>query len=165
MPICSIYRAFFLHSQIYSVILSLFNMRSGGRFFKVGSITGSWLYEPTPTTWTPGLRTFFEYRDLGIGDATHGQFNAHVIRVKKPVEQFPHTGAHAHDLDFQMFFVLKGWIKFVYEDHGEHIFEAGDSCLQPPGIVHDEIDCSEDLELIEFTSPAKFETQVQKAIG
>jgi len=117
------------------------------------------------STWTPGLRTFFEYRDLGIGDATQGQFNAHVIRVKKPVEQFPHTGPHAHELDFQMFFVLKGWIKFVYEDHGEHMFEAGDSCLQPPGIVHDEIDCSEDLELIEFTSPAKFETQVQKAVG
>jgi len=31
--------------------------------------------------------------------------------------------------------------------------------------LHDEIDCSEDLELIEFTSPAKFETQVQKAVG
>ena len=43
------------------------------------------------STWATGLRTFFEYRDLGIGDATHGQFNAHVIRVKKPVEQFPHT--------------------------------------------------------------------------
>jgi len=27
----------------------------------------------------------------------------------------------------------------VYEDHGEHMFEAGDSCLQPPGIVHDEM--------------------------
>ena len=40
------------------------------------------------STWTPGLRTFFEYRDLGIGNATHGQFNAHVIRVKKPVKQF-----------------------------------------------------------------------------
>ncbi|MDP7063903.1 MAG: cupin, partial [Arenicellales bacterium] len=65
---------------------------------------------------------------------------------------------------FQMFFVLKGWIKFVYKDHGEHLFEAGDSCLQPPGIVHDEIDCSEDLELIEFTSPAKFETQVLEAV-
>ena len=87
------------------------------------------------STWATGLRTFFEYRDLGIGDATHGQFNAHVIRVKKPVEQFPHTGPHIHELDFQMFFVLKGWIKFVYKDHGEHLFEAGDSCLQPPGIV------------------------------
>ena len=116
------------------------------------------------STWATGLRTFFEYRDLGIGDATHGQFNAHVIRVKKPVEQFPHTGPHAHDLNFQMFFVLKGWIKFVYKDHGEHLFEAGDSCLQPPGIVHDEVDCSEALELIEFTSPAKFETQVLEAV-
>ncbi len=116
------------------------------------------------STWTPGLRSFFEYRDLGIGDATHGQFNAHVIRVKKPVEQFPHTGPHTHAHDFQMFFVLKGWNKFVYENHGEHLFEAGDSCLQQPGIVHDESDCSKNLELIEFTSPARLVTHLQKAV-
>ena len=45
------------------------------------------------STWTPGLRTFFEYRDLGIGDATKGQFNAHVIRVKNRLNNFP-TPAH-----------------------------------------------------------------------
>jgi len=28
-----------------------------------------------------GLRGFFEYRDLGISDATDGEVNAHVIRV------------------------------------------------------------------------------------
>ena len=110
--------------------------------------------------WQPGLRTFFEYRDLGINQATGGTFNAHVIRVKKPVEAFPHTGAHVHELDFQMFYILKGWIRFTYEDQGEFTFGPGDSCLQPPGIVHDEIDCSEDVELIEFTSPAEFKTRV-----
>ena len=30
-----------------------------------------------------GLRSFMEYRDLGIETATHGQFRAHVIRIKK----------------------------------------------------------------------------------
>lgn len=29
-----------------------------------------------------GLRSFMEYRDLGIEKATHGQFRAHVIRIK-----------------------------------------------------------------------------------
>ena len=108
--------------------------------------------------WTQGLRKFFEYRDLGINEATDGRYNAHVIRVIKPVSEFPHTGPHAHDLQFQMIYVLKGWIRFTYEGQGELTFRAGDSCLQPAGIVHDELACSDDLELIEFTSPAEFET-------
>ena len=41
------------------------------------------------STWTPGLRSFFEYRYLGIGDATQGQFNAHVIRVKTRLNNSP----------------------------------------------------------------------------
>lgn len=109
--------------------------------------------------WTQGLRKFFEYRDLGVSAATHGEYNAHVIRVKQPVTEFPHTGPHVHDLRFQMIYILKGWIRFTYEGQGEFTFEAGDSCLQPAGIVHDEIACSDDLELIEFTSPASFETR------
>ena len=109
--------------------------------------------------WTQGLRKFFEYRDLGISEATGGAYNAHVIRVKKPVTEFPHTGPHVHDLEFQMIYVLKGWIRFTYEDQGEFTFREGDSCLQPVGIVHDELACSDDLELIEFTAPANFNTR------
>ena len=108
--------------------------------------------------WTQGLRKFFEYRDLGISEATGGAYNAHVIRVKKPVTEFPHTGPHVHDLEFQMIYVLKGWIRFTYEGQGEFTFREGDSCLQPAGIVHDELDCSDDLELIQLTAPAEFET-------
>ena len=110
------------------------------------------------TKWTQGLRKFFEYRDLGISEATGGAYNAHVIRVKKPVTEFLHTGLHVHDLEFQMIYVLKGWIRFTYEDQGEFTFREGDSCLQPAGIVHDELACSDDLELIEFTAPANFNT-------
>ena len=112
----------------------------------------------TDATWSQGLRNFFEYRELGINEATNGQYNAQILRVKNPAPEFPHTAQHTHDLDFQMFYVLKGWIRFTYEGHGEFTFRPGDSCLQPPGIVHDEIACSDDLELIQFTSPAKYAT-------
>jgi hypothetical protein len=30
--------------------------------------------------------------------------------------------------------------------------------VQPPGILHNELDCSDDLELLEITSPADFQT-------
>ena len=110
-----------------------------------------------------GLRSFMEYRDLGIENATHGQFRAHVIRIKK--ESAGHhdlhtTGLHQHNCDFQMFYVLNGWIKFVYEGQGEKIFGKGDCVLQPPGIVHNELDCSDDLEVLEIYSPAVHETVV-----
>ena len=87
-----------------------------------------------------GLRSFMEYRDLGIDHATHGQFRAHVIRIKK-------DAAGNHDL-------------FTYEGHGEHTFTAGDCVLQPPAIVHNELDCSDDLEVLEIYSPAVHETVV-----
>ena len=54
--------------------------------------------------------------------------------------------------------LFRSWIRFTYAGQGEFTFNAGDSCLQPAGIVHDEIACSDDLELIEFTSPAEFQT-------
>jgi mannose-6-phosphate isomerase-like protein (cupin superfamily) len=110
-----------------------------------------------------GLRSFMEYRDLGIERATHGQFRAHVIRVKKDgpgAHDLHTTGLHQHQCDFQMFYVLKGWMKFVYEGEGEHTFRAGDCVLQPPGIVHNELECSDDVELLEIYSPAVHPTLV-----
>ena len=116
----------------------------------------------------PGLRDFLEYRDLGIADATHGQFRAHVIRVKNDQtgdQDFHTTGLHQHLCDFQMFYVLKGWIKFVYEgQEGEQTFHAGDCVLQPARIVHNEIACSDDLEILEIYSPAVHETRTVDAM-
>jgi mannose-6-phosphate isomerase-like protein (cupin superfamily) len=108
-----------------------------------------------------GLRSFMEYRDLGIDHATHGQFRAHVIRIKKDApgaHDLHTTGLHKHECDFQMFYVLKGWMKFVYEGHGEQIVRAGDCVLQPAGIVHNELECSDDVEILEIYSPAVHET-------
>lgn len=107
-----------------------------------------------------GLRPFLEYRDLGLREATNGRFRAHVLRVKRGADHslLHTTGLHRHQLDFQMIYVLKGWIRFTYEGHGEHTFGPGDCCMQPPGIVHNELDCSDDLELLEIASPADFKT-------
>jgi mannose-6-phosphate isomerase-like protein (cupin superfamily) len=110
-----------------------------------------------------GLRSFMEYRDLGVERATHGQFRAHVIRIKKEHHGEAHdlhtTGLHQHLCDFQMFYVLKGWIRFVYEGQGEHMFHAGDCVVQPAGIVHNELECSDDVEILEVYSPAVHETR------
>ena len=111
-------------------------------------------------SWTKGLRDWVEYRDLGIGDATGGQIHAQVIRIKTdgPVHHST-TGLHRHLCDFQMNFCLKGWVKFVYEGHeGEFKFEAGDSWVQPAGIVHNEIEMSEDFQVLEIYSPAVHDT-------
>ncbi|MEO0402970.1 MAG: cupin domain-containing protein [Pseudomonadota bacterium] len=108
-----------------------------------------------------GLRPFFEYRQLGINEATKGAYGAHVIRAVPGMES-PGTW-HSHDLDFQMVYVTQGWVVFEYEGEGEHVLRAGSCVLQPPGIVHREVRHSDDMELIEVTSPAVFTTQEEDA--
>ena len=108
-----------------------------------------------------GLRPFFEYRQLGINEATDGKFGAHVIRAVPGMES-PGTW-HSHDLEFQMVYVTKGWVVFEYEGEGEHTLRSGSCVLQPPGIVHREVRHSDDMELIEITSPAVFTTQQEGA--
>lgn len=108
-----------------------------------------------------GLRPFFEYRDLGIKDATKAQYGAHVIRAV-PGEKSPGEW-HSHDLDFQMVYVTKGWVVFEYEGDGEHILRTGSCVLQPPGIKHREVRHSDDMELIEIVSPADFPTKEEDA--
>jgi len=104
-----------------------------------------------------GLRSFFEYRDLGIDKATGGRFHAHVIRAV-PGKESP-AAWHRHELDFQMVYVTKGWVVFEYEGRGEQVLRAGSCVLQPPGIRHREVRHSDDMELIEITSPADFTTE------
>ena len=114
-----------------------------------------------PAHFEGGLRAFFEYRHLGIEAATQGKFVAHVIRAVPGVHPEPQW--HIHHLDFQMVYILKGWVIFEYENQGEQVLRAGTCVLQPPGIRHREIRHSDDLELIEICSPASFETELVDA--
>ncbi len=108
-----------------------------------------------------GLRAFFEYRDLGIAGASTGKVGAHVIRAVPG--QHANGEWHLHELDFQMFYVLKGWVEFEYEDIGFARCEAGTSVYQPPRIRHRELRHSDDVEILEITSPAEFVTRVVEA--
>ena len=103
-----------------------------------------------------GLRGFFQYRDLGIDTATKGNYGANVIRAVPGKHSKGEW--HLHKLNFQMVYILKGWVKFEYKGEGVFRLEEGDSVHQPPEIHHREIEHSDDLVLIEVTSPAKFET-------
>ncbi len=108
-----------------------------------------------------GLRAFFEYRDLGIKVATGGRVGAHVIRAKPGGHGG--TGWHRHALDVQLVYVLKGWVRFDYEGVGEVLLEAGACVHQTPGIRHVEIAHSDDVEILEITLPAEFETEALAA--
>jgi mannose-6-phosphate isomerase-like protein (cupin superfamily) len=107
--------------------------------------------------WRVGLRPHFEYRDLGIEGATAGKVLAQVIRARQPCDG--PGDEHTHDLDFQMVYVLKGWMKTTFEGVGERTLEAGDCMYQKPGIRHRVVGYSDDLEVLEITIPADFETE------
>jgi quercetin dioxygenase-like cupin family protein len=104
-----------------------------------------------------GLRSFFEYRDLGIRAATEGRVAAHVIRAAAGA-QFS-SQPHRHQTQFQLVYVLKGWIEFEYEGQGVVRLEAGSCVHQPPGIRHRELGHSEDIEMLEIVLPAGFTTE------
>jgi quercetin dioxygenase-like cupin family protein len=113
--------------------------------------------EADKATWQVGLRPHFEYRDLGIERATAGKVLAQVIRARQPSDG--PGDEHQHHLDFQMVYLLKGWMKTWFEGVGERTLQAGDCMYQAPGIRHRVVDYSDDLEVLEITIPADFATE------
>jgi hypothetical protein len=105
-----------------------------------------------------GLRTYAKYRDLGVAEASSGVARAHVIRLIGPCEPEVVSKLHFHDVDFQMVYVLKGWVKTYLEGVGETMFQTGSSWTQPSRIKHLIMDYSDDVELLEVILPADFKT-------
>jgi len=105
-----------------------------------------------------GLRTYAKYRDLGIADASNGLARAHVIRLIGPCNPEEVSKLHFHDVEFQMVYVLKGWVKTYMEGQGETLMQEGSAWTQPPRIKHLIMDYSDDVELLEVILPADFKT-------
>jgi hypothetical protein len=105
-----------------------------------------------------GLRTYARYRDLGISEASQGLARAHVIRLIGPCNPAEVSKLHFHDVEFQMVYVLKGWVKTYMEGQGETLMEQGSAWTQPPRIKHLILDYSDDVELLEVILPAEFKT-------
>ncbi|RZI37788.1 cupin, partial [Herbaspirillum sp. HC18] len=72
-----------------------------------------------------GLRAYASYRDLGIAEATHGLAQAHVIRLQGPCNPAEVSKLHYHDVEFQMVYVLKGWVKTYMDGQGETLMKEG----------------------------------------
>lgn len=106
-----------------------------------------------------GLRSYARYRDLGMAAATSGAAVAHVIKFVPPctdeVRQW-----HTHDVEFQMIYVLKGWITTEVEGRSPETMRVGSALLQPPKIKHRVTDYSDDCEVLEIVLPADFETEM-----
>jgi mannose-6-phosphate isomerase-like protein (cupin superfamily) len=105
-----------------------------------------------------GLRAYAQYRDLGIVAATGGLARAHVIRLIGPCNPEEVSKLHFHDVDFQMVYVLKGWVTTFMEGQGETMMQQGSAWTQPPRIRHMILDYSDDVELLEVILPAEFKT-------
>lgn len=104
-----------------------------------------------------GLRSYAQYRDLGIAAATHGLATAQVIRFVPPCTDEVRQ-RHFHTVQLQMIYVLKGWIKSEFAGEGAHVMNVGSCWIQPPGIHHMVLDYSDDCEVLEIVLPADFET-------
>ena len=107
--------------------------------------------------WGTG-RAGMQYRDL-IPGRLDGRYIASHIRIPEggPVPDY----VHHHDIEFQMIYCYSGWVKVVYEDQGPpFVMRSGDCVLQPPHIRHRVLECSDQMEVIEVSSPAEHETHV-----
>jgi len=110
-----------------------------------------------PDAWGEG-RAGMLYRDL-VPDRQGGGLIASHIRIPGggPVPDY----VHHHLVIFQVIYCYKGWVKVVYEDQGpEFTLREGDCVLQPPGIRHRVLECSDGMEVIELSAPAEHMTFV-----
>ncbi|MCA8951488.1 MAG: cupin domain-containing protein [Planctomycetes bacterium] len=98
------------------------------------------------------------YRDL-VGGRQDGSLIASRIRIPRggPVRDY----VHFHRVAAQVIYCRKGSVRVVYEDQGEpFLMRAGDCVLQPPEIRHRVLESSDELEVVEVSSPAEHETCV-----
>jgi mannose-6-phosphate isomerase-like protein (cupin superfamily) len=108
--------------------------------------------------YVPGRRHFFQYRDLGVTEATGGKMRAQVTSAKSAMDR--ETGWHYHTCDMQFVYILRGWVDLEFAGGRKARFGAGDSVMIPGGTPHQETATSEDLELVEVSVPAEMGTEV-----
>ena len=101
----------------------------------------------------PSRLAGFDARDTGVAAATGGVAAVNVLRP---------TGAAAgwarHDSDILFTFVMSGGMTLEGEGQPPHRLAQGDAFASPPGMATRYADPTGDLELLEVSLPAAFET-------
>ena len=104
--------------------------------------------------WTPWRLQGFEVRETGIGAATGGVASVQVARAAGPISG--EVTSHTSDILFT--FVLSGSVTLHGEGQGAHTLAEGDAYVIPPGLRTSLADASRNLQLLEVSLPASFET-------
>lgn len=104
----------------------------------------------------PGRRSFFQYRDLGVMDASNGALRAQTMTAVAHMTE--PTGWHYHECDGQFIYVLKGWVDLEFGSGDSMRIKTGESLFIPGGMKHNEFGCSEDLEILELSTPGEMGT-------
>jgi len=109
-----------------------------------------------------GRRSFFEYVDLGVTDASDERMRVQIIKGKKGMVK--PTGWHYHVCEGQFVYMTGGWLEIEFAD-GVCRLEEGDPVYIPGGLPHNEIRTSDDMQLLEMSVPAKMSTVPCNAPG
>jgi len=104
----------------------------------------------------PGRREFFKYQDLGVTQASNGEMRAQVMKAITGMTE--PTGWHYHECDGQFVYALKGWVDLEFETGEAVRLSAGESLFIPGGLRHNETATSDDLEILEVSTPAEMGT-------
>ena len=107
------------------------------------------------------------YADLGLAEATGGQFHAHILKWNPELRKKDNVVCvkativmHRNHYDFHFNYVLKGWTSFEIEGvEGRLTFRAGDSFFLPHGILHNETGASDDVEILKVFGPGNVATE------
>jgi quercetin dioxygenase-like cupin family protein/catechol 2,3-dioxygenase-like lactoylglutathione lyase family enzyme len=112
--------------------------------------------EVDQAVWTPWRLQGFEARETGIGTATAGVASVQVARaIGSAIGQ---VTSHTSDILFT--FVLSGSVTLRGEGQGAHALGEGDAYVIPPHVKTSLTDTSADLQLLEVSLPARFDTRI-----
>jgi len=103
----------------------------------------------------PGRRQTLTNRDLGTVEATAGRMLALVTSATQGMG--PASGWHYHVCEYQLIYVLKGWVDLEADDGTHTRIEAGDSAIIPGGMRHNELGTANEIEVLNITVPAEAE--------
>lgn len=102
--------------------------------------------------WEPWRSAGWECRDTGIGVATDGLAGVRVVRPGVGASgALGSSGPLGHDGEFQFWYVLAGTATL---HPGAEALGTGTAVAVPAGMVHELVDPSADLSLLELTLPA-----------
>lgn len=114
--------------------------------------------EAAKAHWTPWRLPGFEARETGIGAATGGVASVKVARPAGGADSDPAPVTTDHTADILFAFVLSGSVTLHGEGQDAHALTEGDAFVIPPRFKTALSEVSEDLQLLEVSLPADFET-------